>query len=215
MRKPLIAITADLEGTSYLLKTNYVDMVVKAGGLPAVLPPLRELSAEQVERYDGFILTGGDDIDTTVWGEGLHPKACIMDPRRQSGEWALLDALAARPSVPVLGICLGMQVMCAHAGGKLHQHLGDVFANGEAHIGNKVHRVSGELGDGLVTSQHHQGVADPGRLRIVASAPDGIVEALRAPDRRFYLGVQWHPERTEDPTLSLALFQSLIREATG
>jgi gamma-glutamyl-gamma-aminobutyrate hydrolase PuuD/ubiquinone/menaquinone biosynthesis C-methylase UbiE len=214
MRKPLVAITSDLDVTHYVLRTNYVGMVVAAGGLPAILPPVAELAEEQAGRYDAFILTGGDDIDPSGSGEELHPSACVMDPRRQAGELALLRALDSSPQVPVLGICLGMQFLCIHNGGRLHQHLPDVVPGAERHIGNRIHRVAGHF-EGEVTSQHHQGVADPGRLEVIARAEDGVIEAVRDPARHHYLGVQWHPERTLDPALGIGIFQRLLEAARG
>jgi putative glutamine amidotransferase len=213
VRKPLIAITSDVDGARYVLKSNYVARVVEAGGLPVILPPVAALAPEQVERFDGFILTGGDDIDTRPFGIALHAESCVMDPRRQEGEQALLDALDARAEVPVLGICLGMQLMGFRAGAKLIQHLPESCPTGELHLSDRIHRVSGDLGSGEVMSWHHQALADPGRLTVIARAADGVIEGLKDPDRPFYIGVQWHPERTPDPALGLGVIRRLVDAA--
>lgn len=211
--KPLIAITCDLDGNRYVLKTAYVAMVLEAGGVPVLIPPAKDVAEEQAGRYDGIVITGGDDIDTGPFGIPLHREASVMDRRRQDGELALLDALAARPEVPVLGICLGMQLMGFHAGGTLIQHLPEALPTGETHMGNRIHRVSGELGSGEVMSYHHQALSDAGRLEVIGRAPDGLIEAVKDPGRAFYLGVQWHPERTTDPVLGAGVARRLVDAA--
>lgn len=212
-KKPFIAITSDLEGARYVLKCNYVSMVVEAGGLPAIVPPIQHLAAEQAMRYDGIIITGGDDIDTLPFGLPLHIESCTMDERRQRGELALLDALKSKPDLPVLGICLGMQLMGFHAGGELIQHLPDAIPTGELHLGDRIHRVHGEIGSGEVMSYHHQALANAGRLKVIGHSDDGVIEAVKDPDRPFYVGVQWHPERTTDPVLGFQIIQRLVDAA--
>lgn len=76
--------------------------------------------------------------------------------------------------------------------------------------------IAGEI-EGTVFSHHRQALSDPGRLSVVATAPDGVIEAIRCREHPFRLGVQWHPERTDDPATGLAIFEALVRaaEATG
>ncbi len=217
MARPTIAITADLEQDEYSVGAAYVRMVVDAGGVPAIIPPLADLSAEQASRYDGYLFTGGADIDLRDRGVPLHPRACVVDPRRQRAELALLEALRARPEAPVLGICLGMQMMGVHGGARLEQHLPDALASASAHgLGSdRLHPVSGEWGNGEVASHHHQALADAGPFLVTATAPDGVIEGIRDPKRRFYVGVQWHPERTRDRELGLGVFRRLVAAARG
>jgi putative glutamine amidotransferase len=160
-----------------------------------------------------MVLSGGDDPATERWGQPTHPRAKPMDPRRQAFEVALLEALDAEGEVPVLGICLGMQLMGLHRGGRLDQFLPESLPTAEGHAPGRRHAVSGALGCGPVHSHHRQALADPGALSVVARAEDGLIEAVRDEARPFYVGVQWHPERTEDEALGPGLFRSLVDAA--
>ena len=115
--------------------------------------------------------------------------------------------------MPALGICLGMQYMGLAAGATLHQHLDEVLDDPEFHKGDHVHLVTGEIGSGRVTSWHHQALADAGTLVVVGRAEDGVIEAVSDPARRFWIGVQWHPERTDDPVLGRELVRSFVESA--
>ncbi|MHC4948203.1 MAG: gamma-glutamyl-gamma-aminobutyrate hydrolase family protein [Planctomycetota bacterium] len=211
--RPLIGITADATGDDYRIKRTLAAAVETAGGQPVILPCRPALAATYAARLDGFVLSGGDDPAMEPWGEPTHPKATPIDPERQAFEVALLEALDARPAVPVLGVCLGMQLMGLHAGGTLDQHLPDTLATAADHWGRRVHEIDGALGRGRVHSHHRQAITDPGRLRVAAAAPDGVIEAIRDDERAFYVGVQWHPERTDDANLGIDLFRGLVAQA--
>ncbi|MDY7108985.1 MAG: type 1 glutamine amidotransferase [Planctomycetota bacterium] len=212
-RRPCIGITPDLEKDAYRVSRPYADLVARAGGTPLILPCRPESIDAYLETCAGFLFSGGDDPDMRRWNLPLHPQARPIDPRRQAFELDLLAALDAEPERPVLGVCLGMQLMALHAGGALEQYLPDALPTAGDHWGRKMHAVNGELGDGIVHSHHRQAIIDPGRLRIVARAPDGVIEAVAAPDRACYLGVQWHPERTEDAALGYELIRRLVAAA--
>jgi putative glutamine amidotransferase len=155
------------------------------------------------------------------FGAPTHPQAKPMHPDRQAFETALLKALDARPQTPVLGVCLGMQMMALHAGGKVNQHLPDTLPTAAQHGGDSQHRVKAVGANpalagaeaGPVTSHHHQAVENPGKLRVVAASEDGVIEAVDDPARAFYLGVQWHPERTALESLGQRLFEKLVEAA--
>ncbi len=213
-RPPLVGITADADPERFFLRRPYVDAIAAAGGVPVVLVP-SATGLEAARRCEALVLSGGDDPDMTAFGRATHPAARPVAPDRQAFELALLGAAAARPDLPVLGICLGMQLMALDAGGDLDQHLPDAWPSAERHWGHRDHPVDGPLGAGTVCSNHRQAVRDPGRLAVAAVADDGLVEAVHDPDRRFFVGVQWHPERTADPRLGSGILAALVAAARG
>ncbi len=188
-------------------------MVIRAGGTPLILPCSLERASDYVGICDGIILSGGDDPSMEQWGVATHPKAKSIDPIRQEFELAMLEALRLDPDKPVLGICLGMQLMALDAGGALDQYLFDSLSTAADHWDHQMHSVSGVLGSARVFSHHRQAITDPGALQIVARAHDGLIEAVRDAGRRMYLGVQWHPERTDDDELGFGLVRALIGAA--
>jgi putative glutamine amidotransferase len=230
---PLVGITADLAEAPAspgdaprpraTAPMTYVRAVVEAGGVPILLPPIAKLAHDYARRCDAFVFTGGDDPRTEPFGEPTHPRATPVHPDRQAFEVALLDELQARPAAPVLGVCLGMQMMALHAGGKLNQHMPDDTPTAEQHRHDAAHEIRppadapahSVIVPGMVTSHHRQAVRDAGRLRVIALAPDGIIEAIDDPARPFYVGVQWHPERTPFEPLGIRLFKRLVQAVRG
>ena len=145
-----------------------------------------------------------------------------MDETRQAFELALLAATHHYTEKPVLGVCLGMQLMALSAGGRLDQHMPDTIGDQAAgHINDSRHtiEINGEdsvLNAGIsidgcqVVSRHHQAVADAGSLRVIATSPDGVIEAIDDPGRPFFLGVQWHPERGGEGVINQGLIQRFV-----
>ena len=208
---PRIGITADRADDKYESAVYYTRAVVDAGGTPIILPHRADRIDQYLDLCDGVLLSGGDDPRMEPWGEPTHPKAKPIHEERQAFETALLEALAARPAVPALGVCLGMQLMGLHAGGRLDQHLADSLKTADQHWGRVPHAVTGEIGRGTVISHHRQALIDPGSLRVIGTAPDGVIEAIDDPERAFYLGVQWHPERTvDDASLGSRIIERLV-----
>src|SRR5690606_9150013 len=152
-----------------------------------------------------------------AFGEAPHPEATPVHPQRQEYELALLEALEARPATPVLGVCLGMQYMTLHAGGRLDQHLPESLATADGHW-ERAHEVIAEasapawLTSSAALSRHRQAMRGAGRLQVAARAPDGVIEAVFDPARPFYAGVQWHPERTEGEW-GVAVYRALVEAA--
>lgn len=147
---------------------------------------------------DALVLTGSTrDIHPRLYG--APTRAETVDPDL-TGD--LRDALALRAALaedlPVVGVCRGVQLLNVLFGGDLSQHV-DGHDTGERHPldvlrGSAVHRALGPRPE--IVSDHHQGVRRVGRgLRVTATAPDGLVEAVEVPGRRLALGTQWHPER--------------------
>ena len=229
MAAALIGITVDNAGNTassgkYESAIRYSRAVAELGGMPVLLPHEPALAGGYVRRCDGLILTGGVDPDTTMFGEALHESARPMDRRRQDFELALLDALREQaPDKPVLGVCLGMQLMALHAGGRLDQYLPATLARPQVHEQDRLHGIEllvadSVLGGGVsgpVVSAHRQAVVDAGALRVIARAPDGVIEAVDDPGRGFYVGVQWHPERGGADQLNRGLIGRLLRPPAG
>jgi len=192
----------------------YARAVRTAGGLPVLLPPVPGTGRAHLAGLDALVLTGGDDPVTEPFGVPTHPAAVRVHPDRQAFETELLNDAPAE--LPILGVCLGMQMMALIAGGALDQHLPDTTPTHADHD-NADHEVrpapDATFPAGVVRSKHHQAVSDPGRLEVLARAHDGVIEAVGDPIRPFRLGVQWHPERTDDQNLGQNLFGSLVAAA--
>ncbi|TVQ30918.1 MAG: hypothetical protein EA376_11690, partial [Phycisphaeraceae bacterium] len=188
-----------------------------AGAHPIFLPPVPELAPDHARRCHAIVFSGGDDPRMEDFGEPTHPSARPVDPQRQRYELQLLTELERNhPETPVLGVCLGMQYMALHAGGRLNQHMPDDIPTHETHRDDKPHNVrpiveNAPIPAGIVTSHHRQAVTDPGRLRTIAIAEDNIIEAIDDPNRSFYIGVQWHPERTSTHAVGQAIYDKLIQ----
>ena len=216
--RPVIGLTLDAEPPGlysrwpwYALRANYASAIAEAGGLPLALPHLAALADEMLARIDGLIVTGGAfDIDPALYGDAAaHPSVTLKSARTEA-EMALL-AGALTGDKPVLGICGGEQLLAVMLGGTLVQHIPDEIPAALPHEGHEPgHLVTIAPGTCLaratgastmrVNSSHHQAVRTPGRDVIVnARAPDGVIEGIEAPGRRFCLGVQWHPEFLTDP----------------
>jgi putative glutamine amidotransferase len=221
--RPVIGITAYTEPATWgpwrdlpttLIPHDYVQGVTAAGARAVVLPA-DDLDADVLDRLDGLLLSGGADVDPAEYGEA--PASWTESrPARDAGELLLLRAALER-DLPVLGVCRGVQLLAVNAGGRLHQHLPDVFGHDKHRPAPGVYgthgvrfapgsRIAALMGDDAeVNAYHHQGIADPGSLIPTAWADDGLVEAVEDPARRFLLGVQWHPETAADKRIFGAL----------
>ena len=206
-------------GRDYLyLDEAYARAIDDAGGLPVLLPiQTPESAPELIARVDALLLPGGDDFAPPE-PYPAEVRFDLAEPRQIEFDRALLRA-ALLACKPVLGICYGMQLLALEAGGSLHHHLPvDVPAaleHGAGAMGTAEHRVAVDDGSQLgawlpageyaINSRHHQAVRDPGALRVVARAPDGVIEAIESPgspaatSRAPQFGVQWHPEALEGP----------------
>lgn len=236
---PVIGITLDSETGGdgqyskfpwYALRQNYVSSVVRAGGLPLLLPHEMDLLAIYLDDIDGLLVTGGAfDVDPSLYGVDTQHETVITKAHRTHFEMAMLQG-ALKRDVPVLGICGGQQLLHVALGGSLIQHLPDELPDALPHeqpnprdeTSHSVDVVPGTLlhsivGDDalLVNSAHHQAARDePPGIKINARAPDGVIEGCEAANMTFCLGVQWHPEFeiTSGDTRILAAFVQAARE---
>lgn len=233
MEKPLIGVIPlwDDARESLWMLPGYLNGIREAGGLPVTLP--LEVGSQDISRLyklcDGILFTGGQDVEPALYHAVTSPLCGPTCPARDHLESALFRQ-AFDDDKPMLGICRGIQLMNALLGGTLYQHLPDELSGALNHQMSPpydlpCHTVQVEpggmlrrlLGTGTigVNSCHHQGIREPApALRVEARAPDGLVEAVACPSRRFLLGVQWHPEfsyRTESS--SAAIFRAFVESS--
>ncbi len=233
--RPCIGVTIDVDESAqrYEIRQAYVEAVLAAGGVPVLLPPAQSVSAAYLAMIQGLIVTGGAfDVPPELYGEVRREVCGPLKESRTRFEKELLEAALAS-SLPVLGICNGMQLMNVVRGGTLYQDLAaDAAVRGHEQPPPKdvpTHAIkvpAGTLlwrliGPGVpehrVNSTHHQAVKEPGTgVLVAARAPDGVVEAIELPDLPFAIGVQWHPEvlRRHDDRHA-GLFDGLVEAAKG
>jgi putative glutamine amidotransferase len=229
MTKPVIGITTYLEPAKWgawelpaaLIPWNYVNKLQQCGASVVLLPPDPDCH-DAIARIDGLVMVGGADVDPARYG--AQPESGTDAPResRDASELGLYLA-ALEKGIPVLGICRGLQIMAIAHGGSLHQHLPDV-------VGNTLHRdapgtfnchgatftpnslIANLVGatEIKVNSSHHQAVNSPGDLTVTGLASDGTIEVCEVTSAKFVLGVQWHPEFSDDEATSENLFRGFI-----
>lgn len=211
MNKPLIGVTMAVDVPEQRVRVmNHYAVALEAAGADCVYLPLGTpgLCASIIRRLDGLILSGGGDIPAHMLGEPLDPASKPIPRERWDSECLWLNT-ALEHHKPVLGICLGMQVMCVAAGGSIHQDIPRRFPNALPHrstLEDALHPVRftgtsrlarlARQDEAIVTSSHHQALRSvPPIYQITASTADGIVEGIEHTQETFVVGVQWHPER--------------------
>ncbi len=222
-RPILIGVTPSRHGDRPIISPRYLDAIWRAGGLGVMLPYTTDEAklAEYALIFDGFLFSGGVDLDPVLYGEEKAFDSVEIDPERDAFEQALFAAVYPTGK-PIFGICRGIQAINVFLGGTLHQHIeGHSQAESGETRGGKItlteggllHRICGK--NALqVNSFHHQAVKDvaPGLL-VDAMSEDGFVESVHAPDHPFLLGVQFHPEiynTCPDDDHSRALFAAFV-----
>lgn len=211
--KPIIGIVTDIDNNLVTAVPDaYNKAIEQAGGTPIVLPYVRDEQtlAHFAALCDGFLFSGGADIDPRRYGEEAKPTCGGIEPYRDEMEFLLFQK-ALNASKPILAICRGIQLVNAALGGTLYQDIPSEFPTEIAHRQTEPkfspsHEVN-VLADtplyGLVNTDriransfHHQAIKTLANgLKVMATADDGIIEAVWAPDHRYLRAYQWHPER--------------------
>lgn len=238
MQRPLIGITAYTR--SYIEKgwdydVSYAQNAVAieaAGGLPVLIPA--KVSTDTLraiyERLDGVLLPGGGDVDPVEYQAERHPTTDNIDHDRDRTEIAL-TRWAFADNLPTFGICRGIQVMNVALGGSLIQDVPSLVAAPLRHDLDpgetrarilhdvtlvedcRLAQIIGQM-QVPVNSIHHQAIERPApTLRVVGHAPDGVIEAVEAPGKPFFMAVQWHPEDMIDDERMLRLFRAFVEAA--
>jgi putative glutamine amidotransferase len=207
------------------LGLTYLRTIELAGGIPVVLPPLCSGSINPLlDQVAGLCLSGGPDLDPESYSQRADPRLGPIWPELDVIELAVTRAADER-ELPLLAICRGMQALNVARGGTLHQHLpddGEIRHRQDAAAHERTHEVDpasrlrailGKEADD-VNSFHHQAIDELGeRLRPVAWAPDGVIEAIEDDQREFLIGVQWHAECLANAPEHLAFFEAFVQAA--
>ena len=224
--QPVIGITANYDDGKGMLAEGYYKMIVAAGGVPLIIPPVdnTDVIINTLERIDALVLSGGGDYNPLLCGEEPSPRLHSINGVRDIPE-LLITRLAYNRQIPMLGICRGIQTLAMALGGRVRQDIGDtdglIKHSQDAHRGVPTHSVTVSTDSHLyniygkeriyVNSFHHQAVGDTGdKFRTTARSADGIIEAMESSEMKSIIGVQWHPECIDD---GLPLFKWLVGEA--
>lgn len=230
--KPIIGVTSSYENEKdrYYLSQAYIKSIEEAGGIPVIFPNLKAGSIQRLtEQVDGYLFTGGDDVDPYYFGEEPLPGTGEITPGRDRFEMELA-ALALEGSKPVLALCRGIQVINIAAGGTIYQDIYSQRTKPLKHTQKAprwypTHKIDikpesklAQILDAAevrVNSFHHQAINQlaPGFI-ISATASDGVIEGIENPEHPFMMGLQCHPEwMWEKDSRFLRLFKSFIKEA--
>lgn len=226
--RPMIGLTANYTNPDATLRDFYYKQVVRAGGIPVIIPPVADsnIIINTIDSLDGLILTGGADYNPLWTGEEPSARLQGINAERDLPE-LLLTRLAYNRQLPMLGICRGIQTLATALGGKVMQDIYENIPNAIKHSqdadrceashsielteGSMLHDIFGK-NRLMVNSFHHQAVAETGpKFTITAKASDGVVEAMESSEHKSIIGVQWHPECMDDD--GLPLFEWLVDEA--
>ncbi|MCL1631562.1 gamma-glutamyl-gamma-aminobutyrate hydrolase family protein [Sporolactobacillus sp. CPB3-1] len=233
MLKPVIGITSGYVKLSAFSEGDYTHKdylisLIKAGAVPLILPIISGPCVEQyAELCDGFLLSGGCDVNPRFFDQDPLPDCGVFDTERDQTEFQLIDA-AIKKGKPVFGICRGLQVINVAFGGTLIQDIGSTLDHPIQHEQkvsrkegshrvrlekeSKLYRILDEQEMIIVNSLHHQSIDRLGKgLHTAAYSADGVIEAIDLTENDV-MGVQWHPESMTagGNDLMLALFKYFV-----
>ena len=218
--KPIIAITGNFVDGETRIADRYYKSIVKAGGIPFIMPPLadKDVIINTLDRVDGLLLTGGGDVNPLWVGEEPSPSLRSINRERDEAE-LLTVSLAYNRNIPILGICRGIQVLASALGGTVDQDIAEAFSASHSvnNSGQTQHALIKHSQDAdrnepthtvkiskdttlysiynteylAVNSMHHQAVRSGGkRFNVSAIAPDGVIEAIESNEFKPIMGVQ-------------------------
>ena len=225
---PLIGIIPlwDSEKDSFWMLPGYMDGITREGALPIMLPLTTDenVIADIVNRFDGFVLSGGHDISPTLYNDHIRDTCGEICEGRDKMEW-LITKYALAADKPILGICRGLQFLNVFLGGSLYQDIPTELDSELRHSQKPpynipVHDVTitgffeQMLGTSKVevNSYHHQGIKKLAKsLESCGTSSDGLIEAVYMPDKSFVFAVQWHPEFALEWDSSKKIFEAFVR----
>ena len=234
--RPIIGISGshNIEEHQLFLRENYMESVLRAGGLPVLLPHFSDEATARafVSRLDGLLLAGGGDVRPSRYGEEMLPACGEPDDQRDVFELLMIRE-AMGMGMPIFGVCRGIQILAVAMGGTLYQDIESQLGieklrhSQEPPYGEAVHTVR-FAPDGLfarvtgvqemrTNSMHHQSIKEPGeRLVVEGMTEDGVIEAVRAKDNDGIFAVQFHPEYLSDHSEQAArLFNHFVARASA
>ncbi len=233
--KAIIGITSgyDYDKEMSFVKSGYYEGIVNAGGLPVGVLPIQDEKYLDgiIDLCDGFLLSGGPDVDAIHFGESNLTFGGEISPCRDYSE-LYIARKAVMLNKPILGICRGIQVLNIAFGGTIYQDISAQFEDGNyvkhsqtAPKWYPTHSINIEENSLIhhifngtnirVNSFHHQAVKDVApEFKVAAVAEDGIIEAIERKDGNFAVGVQWHPELMwQKDKIFINLFKALVEKS--
>jgi len=230
MNRPIIGVVPlwDEKKDSIWMLPGYMKGLEEAGAVPVILPlTVSETALKKAADYfDGFLFTGGQDVDPKLYGEAKSDRCGEVCKTRDQMEAYLFREAVLNQNKPALGICRGIQLFNALLGGSLYQDLPAELSNSVGHTKGPPYDVPahavrllpesplGKLAGKErleVNSYHHQGINRIAEgLEVMAMADDGLVEAVYMPDRCWVWAVQWHPEFSLNDETSKKIFATFV-----
>lgn len=223
MKRPIIAILPSIDNGRMALSPNYLDALWDHGALGCIIEPTEDVNkiAEYAEMFDGFLISGGVDIDPKYYGEDIEFDSVKTDPARDGFESVAIPEFY-KTGKPILGICRGLQALNAFLGGTLYQHIDNHRQEEPGSVqthrvdlveGSMLYSITGERSLSVNTFHHQNIKLLAPTFEADAYSYDGYIEAAHDKEHMFCFGVQWHPEmyRKSDPAME-KLFERFVSE---